>query len=84
MQSDNGNDAISMFIILPDEITGLAKVEKNLDKITIDQLLRGITNEVEVYLPKFKIESEIQLREPFSKVSNFFTSRNFCLFFFLH
>ena len=66
-----------MFIILPDEITGLAEVEKNLKKINIDQLLRGTRLKVKVYLPKFKIESNISLDIPLFKVSNFFTSRRF-------
>ena len=66
-----------MFIILPDEIDGLAYVEKNLEKVTTDQLLRGTQRDVNVYLPKFKIESNIPLETPLSKVSNFFTSRRF-------
>ena len=66
-----------MFIIIPNEITGLAEVEKNLDKITINQLLDGTKDDVKVFLPKFKIESEIRLEKPLSKVSNFSTSRSF-------
>ena len=66
---------MSMFIILPDEITGLADLEKNFEKVTVEQLHRGMESTVDVYLPKFRIESEVQFEKPLSKVSNFFISR---------
>ena len=64
-----------MFIIVPDEITGLVDLEKNFEKVTVEQLLRGMESTVDVYLPKFRIESEIEFEKPLSKVSNFFISR---------
>ena len=66
---------MSMFIIVPDEITGLVDLEKNFEKVTVEQLLRGMESTVDVYLPKFRIESEIEFEKPLSKVSNFFISR---------
>lgn len=59
-----------MIIILPDEIDGLAYLNDNVDKLNIDQLLDtdnyGTFN---LYLPKFKIESELKLEPIFEKVS---------------
>ena len=59
-----------MIIILPDEIDGLIEVEKNLENISIDKLkemLRSVP--LRLFLPKFKIESTIELNGPLSRVS---------------
>lgn len=76
-----------MMIILPNEINGLAEVEKKLQGTSImDILNQGHEREVELYLPKFKIESKIELNDPLSKVSQL----NICAtstdpeIFFLH
>ena len=59
-----------MIIILPDEIDGLIEVEKNLENISIDKL-KEIARSVplSLFLPKFKIESTIELNGPLSRVS---------------
>ncbi|XP_015190274.1 PREDICTED: serine protease inhibitor 3/4-like isoform X2 [Polistes dominula] len=57
-------DEFSMIIILPDEVDGLAAIEKKLAVHGLEEVLkRGHKTEVEVYLPKFKIESTIQLND---------------------
>ncbi|XP_043499826.1 serine protease inhibitor 3/4-like isoform X4 [Polistes fuscatus] len=54
----------SMIIILPDEVDGLPTIEKKLAVHGLEEVLkRGHRTEVEVYLPKFKIESTIKLNE---------------------
>ncbi|XP_029041124.1 antichymotrypsin-2-like isoform X1 [Osmia bicornis bicornis] len=71
-------DELSMIIILPNEINGLAEVEKKLQSTNImDVLNQGHEREVELYLPKFKIESKIELNEPLNKLglTDMFTSR---------
>lgn len=56
-----------MFIILPNEINGLQTLEANLHKINYTQLL-GPAHKVDVWLPKFKIESKFDLKEVLQKV----------------
>nr|XP_034181369.1 antichymotrypsin-2-like isoform X3 [Osmia lignaria] len=72
------DDELSMIIILPNEINGLAEVEKKLQNTNImDILHQGHQREVELYLPKFKIESKIELNEPLNKLglTDMFTSK---------
>ncbi|XP_041040588.1 serpin B6-like isoform X2 [Carcharodon carcharias] len=60
---------LSMFILLPDEISGLEKLQKNL---TYVKLLKWIStenldpSEIFVYLPKFKLEESYDLRPTLS------------------
>ncbi|XP_014606433.1 PREDICTED: antichymotrypsin-2-like [Polistes canadensis] len=54
----------SMLIILPDEIDGLAAVEKKMALHGPHEVLKkGETTEVQVYLPKFTIESSFNLNQ---------------------
>ncbi|XP_034181377.2 serine protease inhibitor 3/4 isoform X12 [Osmia lignaria lignaria] len=63
------DNELSMIIILPNEINGLAEVEKKLQNTNImDILYQGHQREVELYLPKFKIESKIELNAPLNKL----------------
>ncbi|XP_066600167.1 serpin B6-like isoform X3 [Prorops nasuta] len=63
-----GNE-LSMVIILPDEIEGLTEVENKLKGVSLDSLLsKGYEQEVELYLPKFTIESTLELEEPLKKL----------------
>lgn len=59
-----GDGALSMLIILPRDINGLAGLESNLDIQTIiqwrSQLIR---KKVEVYLPKFKMSGQFSLND---------------------
>ncbi|XP_011149751.1 antichymotrypsin-2 isoform X2 [Harpegnathos saltator] len=78
------NTQVNMVIILPNEIDGLAALTNNLDVITEvcnTRLSEAYEREVKLYLPKFKIESELNLKdilsdkmglsEPFSNSANF-------------
>ncbi|XP_014606418.1 PREDICTED: serine protease inhibitor 3/4-like isoform X5 [Polistes canadensis] len=57
-------EEFSMVIILPDEVDGLAAIEKKLAVHGLGEVLkRGHITDVDVYLPKFKIESSIKLNE---------------------
>ncbi|XP_043281346.1 alaserpin-like [Venturia canescens] len=60
---------MSMYIILPNKKSGLKHLEKNFHQITVQQLIaRGTKKKVYIHLPKFKIESEIDLKEPLSRM----------------
>jgi serpin B len=56
-----GNE-LSMVVLLPDEIDGLAKLEKNLTADNVQKWLDAAqTTEVKLWLPKFKMTDEFQL-----------------------
>ncbi|XP_076277037.1 antitrypsin isoform X2 [Lasioglossum baleicum] len=62
-------DSISMVIILPNEVNGLAEVEKKIKSINLNDILRqGHEQEVELFLPKFKIENKLELNSPLQKI----------------
>lgn len=50
-----------MFIILPDQHSGLRDVENNIQNINFAEL-EGSKSEVALHLPKFKIESKLDLK----------------------
>lgn len=52
-----------MIIILPDEISGLNDIEAGLHKLKFERLLSGEQFEIDLFLPKFKIESKIDLKK---------------------
>ena len=55
-------DDLSMVIVLPDAISGLAAVEASLSADLLDTRMAAMTEqEVEVYLPKFTFESSFEL-----------------------
>ena len=60
-----------MLIIVPYEIKGLKKIEKNLEKFSLDYEKSfdcKNVKEVHLWLPKFKIETSIELNETLKKV----------------
>ena len=61
---------VSMIIVLPNTIDGLIEVEENLENISIKEL-RKVSSLVplRLFLPRFKIESTIELNDVLSKVS---------------
>ncbi|XP_076653195.1 antichymotrypsin-2-like [Halictus rubicundus] len=62
-------NSISMLIILPNEINGLAEVEKKIQSTNLaDILSQGRKPKVKLFLPKFKIESQIDLISPLQKI----------------
>ncbi|XP_014476095.1 PREDICTED: serine protease inhibitor 3/4-like isoform X3 [Dinoponera quadriceps] len=78
------NTQISMVIILPNEIEGLAALTNNLDAVTEacnTRLSQTYEREVKLFLPKFKVEAKLNLgdtlsdkmglSEPFSNSANF-------------
>ncbi|XP_012262996.2 alaserpin-like isoform X3 [Athalia rosae] len=55
---------MSMVIILPNTINGLSQVTERLGSVDMPQLLkRSWASPVEVYLPKFKFETSLDLKE---------------------
>lgn len=61
---------MSMFIILPNKRTGLAQLEKQLNEIDLPNLTKNMyRSEVEVSLPKFKIEFKVSLVDALRKVN---------------
>ncbi|XP_070491252.1 antitrypsin-like isoform X4 [Chironomus tepperi] len=60
---------ITMMIILPNKRDGLANLEKKLGSVDFgDMSNRMYSQEVNVEIPKFKIEFDIQLNEPLKKM----------------
>lgn len=61
---------ISMLIILPNDRNGLSALESKLHTIDLAEISsRMHSQEVNVELPKFKIEFDIELNEPLQKVA---------------
>lgn len=64
-----GDSDVSMLILLPHERDGLAKLEENIQNIDIpDMLTKMHSQEVEVFLPKFKIEFDLDLKDTLEKL----------------
>ena len=60
---------MSMIIILPNEIDGLSDVEKKLQNTSLTNILsQGDKEEVELWLPKFKVESMLELNDVLQEV----------------
>lgn len=52
-----------MFIILPNKIDGLAAVESKLGDMVLDDVLFETVNaEMEVAIPKFKVEANVEMK----------------------
>ena len=69
-----------MVIILPDEIEGIKEVENNLEKFNLDyeqSFGNRSKREVRLFLPKFKIETSIDLNETLQQVTLLFQYYNF-------
>ena len=65
------NSDISFLIVLPDKRDGLAALEQKLQNVDFGSLIgRMERQEVQVKIPKFKIESKFDLKEPLTKVSD--------------
>jgi len=58
-------DKLSMVIVLPEKRTSLAHGEAGLKNFDLEEILKRLTEKtVNVFLPKFKMESKIELKEP--------------------
>ncbi|XP_063991147.1 uncharacterized protein LOC135169781 [Diachasmimorpha longicaudata] len=66
-ESKDESDATSMYIILPAEVSGLKKVVENLEKVDFSQL-NGPRHRVMLSLPKFKLESKLEVAEVLQKM----------------
>lgn len=63
------NSSLVMLVILPNEKTGLAKVESGLANVDLAEISsRMHKTEVNVYMPKFKVEYDLTLNKPLQKV----------------
>lgn len=61
---------ITMLIILPNKKTGLSALEAKLNTVDLGDISNQLySQEVNVEIPKFKIEFEVTLNEPLQKVS---------------
>jgi serpin B len=61
---------LSLVILLPNKRTGLAELEKRMETEDLSELMKKAGNrELELYLPKFKMEVTLNLNEPLKKVS---------------
>lgn len=64
------NSSLSMLILLPNKKDGLAEMESKLNTVVLADLTKRMNKEeVTVYLPKFKIEYEIDLKDVLTSVS---------------
>lgn len=65
------NEQLSMIVILPVDRseTGLSEMEKKLKEVDLTTMADSLrTVEVEVSLPKFKIETTIELKDVLTEV----------------
>lgn len=66
------NSDISMLVILPYEIEGLKMLENKLKGKDLNDITSQMREErIEVYLPKFRIAFQIDLKEPLQQVNVF-------------
>ena len=58
-----------MTVVVPDKINDLDKIIQNKENISPAYLKKyGYNKEINLYLPKFKIQSEIDLKDPLVEV----------------
>ncbi|XP_064212921.1 serine protease inhibitor 3/4 isoform X4 [Tribolium castaneum] len=63
------NENLSMVIILPNQRNGIGELEKKLENYNLSEITTNMWNtEVNVALPKFKIEQTIDLEEALKKL----------------
>lgn len=66
------NKDVSMIIILPNQRNGIVNLERKLADVDLTKITRNMYRpEVVVSLPRFKIETKMELTEPLSQVSIF-------------
>jgi len=64
------NKEVSMVIILPNKYDGLAALTDKLEEVTTEcstRLSQTYEREVEVFLPKFRVESKLDLEKTLSE-----------------
>lgn len=71
IQLPYNNSDISMLIILPNSPTGLSQLERKLTVESVGSIYERLeSQEVNVEIPKFKIEFDMELNGPLTKVSS--------------
>lgn len=79
------NSDLSMLIILPKQVEGLQNLESKLQGLDLNEITSKMSeSDVDVFLPKFRIEFDIDLKEPLMKMglsSMFSHSANFSSLF---
>lgn len=69
LELDYNNSDLTFVIVLPESRTGLSALEKKLKNIDYQKIAKALcTTEVNVVLPKFKMEFELSLRNALKKV----------------
>lgn len=64
-----GSD-ISMLIIVPFDVNGLAELELRLQDFDLNQVaMKSIMHDVDVMVPKFRMECDVDLKMALQKVS---------------
>lgn len=77
------NKDVSMIIILPNKRNGIVELEQKLANVDLTKITENMYRpDVIVSLPKFKIETTMELTEPLKEVSFYFFSILEFLFFF--
>nr|XP_012147559.1 PREDICTED: ovalbumin-related protein X-like [Megachile rotundata]XP_012147560.1 PREDICTED: ovalbumin-related protein X-like [Megachile rotundata] len=72
-----GNE-LDMVIVLPDKLSSLSAIEKELQSINITDIIKlGQERPVQLYLPKFRTKTTVHLNGPLHKLglTDMFTSR---------
>lgn len=63
------NSSLSMLVILPQEKTGLGRLEAALADYDLAEISKSMSKlEVNVYMPKFKVEYDLSLKKPLQKM----------------
>jgi len=67
-----------MLIVIPNKTTGLALLEDKLMTAEISELLKETENKnIKLFLPKFKIETTLDLEKALSKVCSRISHRKY-------
>jgi len=69
LEMDYKGDALSMVVLLPKKADGLAPLEQSLAQGKLDEYVLGLkAAEVDLLLPRFKMEWKAELQEPLGKM----------------
>lgn len=80
LRLDYKDSDISLMVILPNSVTGLPLIEEGLKVTAFEDIVKSMTKKsVTVYLPKFKIATEIDLGKTLEAVSQ--SASLICLFY---
>ena len=69
LQINYSGNELSMVIILPNNENGLIDVEMKMHTFDYQACMKGkMTEELRIYIPKFEIESDFELKKPLSEM----------------